>query len=781
MNPRILIDSTQAPRILREVLSRIHTEGPIHPSDLEALAYIKHFHPDQLREKEDTLLYLLGLFYKVEEPTDVVSLAYNTFRESIHDDAKEYLTPIQANIRNGINSNTYYSFSAPTSSGKSHLLRKLILEERGDILIVVPSRALIAEFIVEVYGIVRDRKDILVLQFIDKINISRTTRSIFIVTPERATEALKSPNSYKISLVIYDESQISEDTSRGVNFDSLVRRIERSYPVARKVFSHPFIENPEAQLKKHNFSEMGDAYAYKQSTVGKIYLEYVGDEFMCFSPFIEKGHYKNNKVVLGYDPIESLINGGGSVLVYASKASIYSKDYFETFRRYIDLCSRVENEDGLEIIERIRFLIGAAEGQSDLVNLLEVGIAIHHGSVPLSVRVLIEKFISNGHARICFSTSTLAQGVNMPFDAIWLQSLRIQGSSVEERALSLKNIIGRAGRSKRGSSIFDYGLVIVSNSKLFSERLSIKSQISEISVVDDDSIERSEDEQEVVDAIRANQIDDTYNLPKSRLERISDPADDELYAILLGMLFNGEVLITGDTYRRLPTTVRDAIKSIMRHLYENSLNRELEAGESAVLAQAITMLLWNAQGKSFREVVALRYRFLTKAAERRTAKNQLQRKEISKQEYESIIANTEIRYSAIPHMLPDANLVKSPPSVFGYSKFPDFNFDLLVYDTYDYLDRVIGFCLSDVFCAAFGKYFERSGDSRAASFVNYIKYGTDESAEIWLLRYGFSFEEIGEIKEHVAGIDENGIVFYRSVRDIREVYLVEKLERYLYE
>lgn len=781
MNPRTLIEPNQAPRILREVLSRIHTDGPIEQSDLEALAYLKHFHPGCLKTKEDTLLYLLGLFYKVEEPADVVSLAYSTFREAIKDDANEYLTPIQANIRSGIHSNIYYSFSAPTSSGKSHLLRKLILEEDGDILIVVPSRALIAEFLVEVYEIVNDRKDILVLQFIDRINITRTTRSIFIVTPERATEALKNPDFYKISLVIYDESQISEDTSRGVNFDSLVRRIERFYPTARKVFSHPFIENPEAQLKKHDFSENGAALAYKQSTVGKLYLEKSGDEFLCFSPFIENGHYKKNKVALGYDPIESLIRSGGSVLIYASKTAIYKKEYLEAFRPYIDLCSKVDDEDGLEIIERIRFLIGAAEGQSDLVNLLEAGIAIHHGSVPLSVRVLIEKFISSGHARICFSTSTLAQGVNMPFDAIWLQNLRIQGSSNEDRALSLKNIIGRAGRSQGNSSSFDYGLVVVNNSKSFSEKLGIRSQISAISVVDDDTIERSQDEQEVVDAIKANEIDDTYNLPKVRVARISDPAGDELYGILLGMLFNGSKLITGDAYRRLPVAVREAIKSILRHLYENSLNRELETGESTVLSHAITMLLWHAQGKAFREVVALRYQYLTKAPERREARRKLQREEISQEEYTLLIANTEVRYSAIPHTLPDASLKKSPPSSFGYSKFPDFNYDLLVYDTYDYLDRVIGFSLSDVFCAAFGTYFERSGDPRAASLVNYIKYGTDEDDEIWLLRYGFSFEDIGDIKAHVASINEDGIVFHPSIKEITDVYLVEKLERYIYD
>ncbi|MGJ8640734.1 MAG: DEAD/DEAH box helicase [Opitutaceae bacterium] len=778
MNPRTLIDPLQAPRLLCELLDRIHKNGPVDPSDLEALTYLKHFHPEAFRIKEATLLYILGLFYKVDQPNDLVSLAYNGFRHSIHDDVDDYLTPVQASIRNGIRSNIYYSFSAPTSSGKSHLLRKLLLEEEGDILIVVPSRALIAEFLVKVYEITKDQNDILVLQFIDKINIRNTKRSIFIVTPERATEALKNPNNYNVSLVLYDESQISEDTNRGVNFDSLVRRLEQAYPLARKVFSHPFIENPIAQLEKHDFTEKGKASTFRQSTVGKLYLESTESGFNCFSPFIENGHHKKNKVSLEYDPIETIIKNGGSILFYASKTSIYSKQYLVAFERYISLCPKLEDEDALKIIERIRFLIGAAKGQSDLIELLESGIAIHHGSVPLAVRVLIEKFINNGHARICFSTSTLAQGVNMPFDAIWLQSLRIQGSSEEERVLSLKNIIGRAGRSKGDTKSFDYGFVVVNNSKLFSERLNSRSLISEISVVDDDSIQRPEEEQEIVDAIKNGEIDDTYNLPESRIKRISDDFDEELFAILLGMLFSGSKLISGDAYRKLPKEIREAIKAIMRYLYEASLKRELKAGESTVLSHAITMLLWHAQGKAFREVVALRYKFLTKSDERRTARKLWESEKISDEDYATIIKNTEIHYSAIPHMLPDASLVKPPPSTFGYSKFSDFSYDLLVYDTYDYLDRVIGFCLSDVYCAAFGKYHEKSNDPRAASLVNYIKYGTDDSEEIWLLRYGFSFEEIELIKEHVSSVDENQIVFHESVKDVTDEYLIDKLERY---
>lgn len=779
MNPKILTDPQKASGILDEIIVRIHKQGPIEPEDLEALAYIKDIHLDIFLPREITLLYLLGLFYKVSHPNDLISFTYEIFKEAIHSDANEYLTPVQASVRNAIQGNTYYSFSAPTSSGKSHLLRNLILEESGDILIVVPSRALIAEFIVKVYEIVRDRKDILVLQFVDKINIKKTTKSIFIVTPERATEILKNSDSYNVGLVLYDESQISEDIKRGVKFDSLVRRIEKAYPEGRKVFSHPFVENPEAQLTKHNFTEKGKAATFKQNTVGKIYLEAIENGFNYFSPFIEKCHLKKNKVSLKYDPIKTIIESGGSVLFYISKNSIYKKNFQLEFKSYISLCPVLEEEAGLKIIDRIRFLIGAAKGQSNLVELLEKGVAIHHGSVPLAVRVLIEKFINEGHAKICFSTSTLAQGVNMPFDAVWLESLRIQGSSKEERMLSLKNIIGRAGRSQSSTQGFDYGFVVVRNCKGFSERLSIESYISEISVVDDDSIVRTEDEQEIVDAIKNDEIDDKYNLPSSQIQRIEENSDDELYAILLGMLFNESKLISGDAYRKLPEQVRDAIKTIMRVIYEKSLNRNLKEGESTVLSHAITMLLWHAQGKAFREVVALRYKFLTNAEERQRAKRQFENNKISKEEYFKIIDNTEVLYSAIPHMLPDSSLVKRPASAFGYSKFHEFNYDHLVYDTYEYLDKVIGFCLSDVYCASFGKYYERSGDPRAASLVNYIKYGTDDSLEIWLLRYGFSFEEIDLIKEHVSSIDEDEIVFLKSISKITDEYLIDKLERYI--
>jgi hypothetical protein len=64
----------------------------------------------------------------------------------------------------------------------------------------------------------------------------------------------------------------------------------------------------------------------------------------------------------------------------------------------------------------------------------------------------------------------------------------------------------------------------------------------------------------------------------------------------------------------------------------------------------------------------------------------------------------------------------------------DVDFDIVVYDTYDFLDKLIGFKLSDIFYAAFKINFENTHDKRSLTFANLIKYGTSNEKEILMLR-----------------------------------------------
>jgi len=780
MKPADIIHSTDPEVILTNLMKRLHSDGPVEQEDMETLTYFKCYHKTLFTRIEKKLMYLLGVFYKIEEPEDLLSFSYSIFSQAIYEETGQSFTPTQASIRNKILENKYFSFSAPTSTGKSFLFRELIMEQTNDIVIVVPSRALIAEYILAVREIVDSRKDILILQFIDDVNKRKTSRKIFVVTPERASDIFKSPERFQPSLFLYDEAQISEEKIRGIRFDALVRRANRTFPNAKKVFAHPFINNPEAQLAKHSIYESSDAKAYHQSTVGKMYLGYDKDKFVfeCFSPFIEDAHFIENKEVYPQDIVKETLLNNGSVLIYITKASIYDKSFENNFKHYISLCDFISDPGAIEIIKEVEELIGAKGKKSELVDLMKRGVVIHHGSIPLVVRFLIEKFTKAGFAKICFATSTLAQGVNMPFDVVWVENARFEGSE-ENKTLGLKNLIGRAGRSTTTKNTFDYGYVIVRNIKSFVKRFKGTSQLSNSSILDEEPDHMPEDLSEFINAVKENNLNDNYNLPNSKIDRLNSAEASKLIEIVLDFLFTGGQVMDGSTYREMPKSRQRGLKDAFSGIYELSLGRKLYTGERTVLSASITILLWQIQGKTFKELLGMRYSYLTKQKEQSQLRRKVRLGEMTLADCEKEIDSLPITYSVIPHSLPNSTLRRSLPSRFGIKKMGNFNYDLLVYDTYDFLDKVISFSLADIFIAAFDQYYIQTNDFRAKNMVNYFRYGTNDDKEIWLIRYGFSIEEAELIKTHVSTIDENEISFFATIYKTQNKAIKKIVDRYL--
>ena len=81
-------------------------------------------------------------------------------------------------------------------------------------------------------------------------------------------------------------------------------------------------------------------------------------------------------------------------------------------------------------------------------------------------------------------------------------------------------------------------------------------------------------------------------------------------------------------------------------------------------------------------------------------------------------------------------------------------------------NKLIGFKLSDLFYAIFHQYYLAYQDNRAERLAKYIKYGTEDSTEIWMLRYGFSFEEIEWLKPCVESIDQTEIRFNGEIESL---------------
>lgn len=656
------LDEREVHRLLNDIIIQLHEDGPSNAVLLENLAHLKYYHPSIFLQYEQKILYILGIFYKVKKPHDVISLVYSSFKEAIKKETNHHYTPSQASIYLEIHSNNIFSFSAPTSTGKSHLFRDLLREEKKDIVIVVPSRALIAEYLMNIRNSFRNIKNILILDHIDNVNTKNISRKIFVVTPERASEIFKGNYSLDISLFLFDEAQISEEEQRGIKFDALVRRILLKFPDARKVFAHPFIDNPQAQLSKHHINdENSSAQVYTQNTVGKIFLSLDSkkDRLYAFSPYKKDCHLKKNQFIFDSEIIEKLIQENKCILIYVSKKSIYERKIRYKFEKYINICPKVENDVALSIIDKIQDDIGNSKIYSEFIELLKYGIVIHHGSIPLRVRFLIEKFISAGFARICFATSTLLQGVNLPFDAVLIDSFRFSNAKNGITPLDLKNLIGRSGRSQVSKlNLFDYGFVIVHKTcvKKFSDYINSPSKIDSVSRLEKEEVEyinHNNDDYEFIDSIKNNSINDEFGLPESQVSRLKSEILEKTIKDLLDLLFNDGNIITANEYRKLDNGKRDKIKKSFSLIFETYLNRELLKYERGVLSTAITILLWKIQHKTFREIVSLRYKLLTKGEDVSSLKKLLKNEEINQNEFDNLISKLHPPVTPAASFLPN--------------------------------------------------------------------------------------------------------------------------------
>lgn len=749
-------DGVNLPEIARYALECLYRDGPVDTVVLEIVSYLKIFQPAFFATIENDVIEIMGLFYKSPTPETLQGVVFDIYSQQIKERWGNNYTPMQADILKQINSKQCFSFSAPTSTGKSFVFRNVIMKSQRDIVVVVPSRALINEYHDRVCSTV-DVKEVNVLTFVERINTKHAKRNVFILTPERARELFKNKSWLDVEYILFDEAQLSDEKStRGIYFDGIVRRALKVFPNAKFIFAHPFISNPQAQLKKNNIEldESTFSRQYKQKNVGQIFYTHNPNsgEFCHFGT--NNRIFGEHKILSSYDPIEQSLRNGGSVLIYAAKTQILNKKIFQRFNKYFEFCPTITNPEALELIESLREYIGASKNDvnyynSDMIDNLMRGIVSHHGSIPLTARLILEHFTQRGFCKLCFATSTLEQGINMPFDVVYID--RFESS----KSLSVKNLIGRAGRSTT-SKQFDIGSVIVHTSAMTSLRKTLlkNEPISETSHLDikDDQID--ETYQEFKDAIINETFNDEYNLTEKDVEKIKAEEIKLVIPTLLDILFIDENIITTEE-------ITPEVKDLFHKLYESYLGRPLVESEKNVLNEAIRIILWKVTGRTFRNICQIRYARVAQVNERRKHPERI----------ESIYAKYMVGYNEIPNKNL-SNYPKIPNTILA----KNVDYDTVVFDTYDFLDKMIGFKLSDIYYAVFHEYYLDTNDERSQKMANYIKFGTADATEIWMLKYGFDFEDIEWLKPYVKSIGEEEICFHSSIAELNneQKRLIEK-------
>jgi len=754
-----IIIGQELDEIFSYVENNIFQKGPISTTDMEILCYLKLYQPKIFEKHENTILNYMSLFYKDTEANTLKDLVFTEYKYFLEEKFHQKYTPVQADIVRGITNSKCFSFSAPTSTGKSFVFMKRIQQTTKDIMVVVPSRALINEYYLKLSELITD-KTVNILTFVDKINTDIATKNIFIVTPERARELFKRKDEFQVELFLFDEAQLSDETSkRGLYFDSIVRRSQKAYPQATFVFAHPFVKNPESQIEKNNFEkESSKSIQYLHKNVGQIFMLFKEDDgFHHFG--IDKNILGRQKQRCNYDPLERCILNGGSVLFYVSKAQIYNQKTLEKFSKYINLCEEIQGEEIEFYVEQMKEYSGGDNrlGQnrySHLIALLKRGIVIHHGSLPLQIRILIEQFTKAGLSRICLATSTLEQGINMPFDIVFLDKLEAS------KSLSVKNLIGRAGRSSL-KNVFDFGYVIARDMTRLRNIMNSEQVLDNVSLLEKDDVSLGDDFDKFKEAIIEGTYSDEYNLTESAIDKLTTEDTDFVVKSILNSVFDSRGQFISLKELRSDENNRLEVYGHFINLYSIYLGRELADSEKNILNTAIKIMLWRVHGRTFKKICWYRYAYASKTKDRRNGEDNLNANFITG--YNNNFPSKDIPVYSL-----------FPPG----TKAKNVSYDLIMYDTYDYIDKLIGFKLSDIFFAAFDKFFEKYNDFRAKRFAKYIKYGTDDERTIWMLRYGLSFEDIEVLGEHIYYIGEGRISFKDSIQDVPDSYKIS-IQRFL--
>jgi len=371
--------------------------------------------------------------------------------------SKYYFTDVQFKLFNQLKAKTDFSFSGPTSMGKSFLIKQYIrhiVTELKNIVILVPTRALINQTLIDIRMELSDLENnykLFTNSNLSEVEIDNATSYILIYTPERLMSFLSQKNDIVLDIAFIDEAhKLSADDDRSITAYSAVENLIYSNSFIQLYFSSPNISNPELYLKQFK-RNIENSISIKESPVGQnlYFADFNNNElsYIIDSEFIKLNN-DMSQFRHSFDFINNLGRNEVSNLIYCS-----SPDKAITVAE--NLYSMIDNKiDDIEIDSATKKISEYVHSKYYLVKWLKKGVGYHFGQMPQNVKNIVEDLYRKNKIKYLITTATLLEGVNMPTKNIFIfkdDKFNYKNDGLHDfqdtsAKVNFWNLVGRAGR-----------------------------------------------------------------------------------------------------------------------------------------------------------------------------------------------------------------------------------------------------------------------------------------------------------------------------------------------
>ena len=667
------------------------------------------------------------------------------FKIDINGDERYFIRD-QKEIFNKLEKEKYFSYSGPTSMGKTFVIKMFIQKrikdnKKDNFVVVVPTKALISEITSELINELGEQlkiKNYKVVNSWHEIQNDSKYNYIMIYTQERFLSHLLN-NKMQIGYVFIDEAHkmFYEDT-RSVYFYKIIDILNGYANIPKIFFSAPLITNPDEFLKllPTTLSKTYKVFEFSPVNQQKYIVDYDGKNIRIFndlsSSFIELYYDKIDDFNL--DNILKLLGNQQKNLVYCENP----KEAIDLAKNYASTIDNKRNNSNNNIEKVKKYIKNEIHERYFLVDLLDKGIAYHGGYVPNSIRKKIEKLYREKEIDTIFCTSTLLEGINLPADNLFIPVKN--KSKILNNDIDFKNLIGRVGRIK-------YNL---SGNVFIIPKDGLKTVTECTKMIDSEIVNRELSINKLLTDDRKKDIIDNLKQGKTKLEKSTNNVELDFSRYIMNVLIDD---IINDRKSNI-------VKSFEKYIDKGTKKKIIDNFKETQIPQDMPVTLDQVESVNkgiddeLKYPTEINYQTILNFLEKLYSKfkwdvyepkNELGNKNVLR--YYATLLNQWINGAYINQII-DNSLKEAEKKkyIYDYSKKIAYTgtteqINMVINNTLDTIERIIQFKIENYFSKFSELYKNKKGiESIDNDWYEYLSYGTNKREIIELQKLGFSRE-----------------------------------------